>query len=80
MAIPALVALRSLTPDAREVFEGHLKRVRERPTTPRGDGMLPARRPDGQDSVNASPTMPAVRVLPSSGSMRTKEPVRRDAA
>lgn len=51
-----------------------------RASPPRGDGTLPARRPDGQDAVNASPTMPAVRVLPSSGSMRMKEPVRRDAA
>ncbi|MGW0880429.1 MazG-like family protein [Streptomyces sp. NPDC002671] len=34
VAITALVTLRSLTPDAREVFEAHLKGVRERPTTP----------------------------------------------
>ncbi|MGW0764698.1 MazG-like family protein [Streptomyces sp. NPDC002676] len=34
VAITALVALRTLTPDAREAFEAHLKGVRERPTTP----------------------------------------------
>ena len=31
VAITALVALRTLTPEAREVFETHLKTVRERP-------------------------------------------------
>ncbi|MFH9583531.1 MazG-like family protein [Streptomyces luteogriseus] len=30
VVITALVALRTLTPQAREVFEGHLERVRER--------------------------------------------------
>jgi NTP pyrophosphatase (non-canonical NTP hydrolase) len=30
VAITALMALRTLTPQAREVFEGHLERVRER--------------------------------------------------
>jgi NTP pyrophosphatase (non-canonical NTP hydrolase) len=30
VVITALVALRTLTPEAREVFGGHLKRVRER--------------------------------------------------
>ncbi|MFJ5994178.1 MazG-like family protein [Streptomyces sp. NPDC092370] len=30
VVITALVALRTLTPEAREVFEGHLERVRER--------------------------------------------------
>ncbi|MGW3357293.1 MazG-like family protein [Streptomyces bungoensis] len=34
VAITALVALRTLTPDAREVFAGHLERVRERPLEP----------------------------------------------
>ncbi|MER6032702.1 MULTISPECIES: MazG-like family protein [unclassified Streptomyces] len=34
VAITALVALRTLTPEAREVFEGHLTRVRERPLEP----------------------------------------------
>ncbi|MFB7510723.1 MazG-like family protein [Streptomyces broussonetiae] len=34
VTISALVALRSLTPDAREVFERHLKRVQERPLAP----------------------------------------------
>ncbi|MGW0282899.1 MazG-like family protein [Streptomyces sp. NPDC003236] len=31
VAITALIALRTLTPQAREVFERHLTRVRERP-------------------------------------------------
>ncbi|MEU0003625.1 MazG-like family protein [Streptomyces sp. NPDC006314] len=31
VAVTALVALRTLTPRAREVFEGHLKGVRDRP-------------------------------------------------
>jgi NTP pyrophosphatase (non-canonical NTP hydrolase) len=35
VAITALIALRTLTPGAREVFEGHLRRVCERPLTPR---------------------------------------------
>lgn len=30
VVITALIALRTLTPDTREVFEGHLARVRER--------------------------------------------------
>ncbi|MGW7523986.1 MazG-like family protein [Streptomyces sp. NPDC054783] len=34
VAITALVALRTLTPRAREVFEGHLEGVRERPLKP----------------------------------------------
>ncbi|KOV71062.1 MazG-like family protein [Streptomyces sp. MMG1121] len=34
VAITALVALRSLTPQAQEVFEQHLKGVRERPLSP----------------------------------------------
>ncbi|MEU2335967.1 MazG-like family protein [Streptomyces sp. NPDC006654] len=34
VVITALVALRTLTPQAREVFEGHLARVRERSLTP----------------------------------------------
>ncbi|MCZ0989535.1 MazG-like family protein [Streptomyces diastatochromogenes] len=34
VAITALVALRTLTPEAREVFEAHLKGVRARPLTP----------------------------------------------
>ncbi|MFG2358589.1 MazG-like family protein [Streptomyces sp. NPDC048521] len=34
VAITALVALRTLTPQAREVFEGHLKGVRDRPLGP----------------------------------------------
>ena len=34
VAITALVALRTLTPEAQSVFEGHLERVRERPLTP----------------------------------------------
>ncbi|MFI1070211.1 MazG-like family protein [Streptomyces puniciscabiei] len=34
VVITALVALRTLTPEAREVFEGHLKRVRDRPLEP----------------------------------------------
>ena len=34
VAITALVALRTLTPEAREVFEGHLEGVRERPLKP----------------------------------------------
>ncbi|MFJ3716311.1 MazG-like family protein [Streptomyces sp. NPDC090057] len=34
VAITALVALRTLTPEAREVFERHLTRVRERPLKP----------------------------------------------
>lgn len=34
VVITALVALRTLTPEAREVFEGHLARVRERSLTP----------------------------------------------
>ncbi|MEU0894860.1 MazG-like family protein [Streptomyces massasporeus] len=33
VVITALVALRTLTPEAREVFEGHLERVRERSLT-----------------------------------------------
>ncbi|MFS4094554.1 MazG-like family protein [Streptomyces sp. AF1A] len=36
VAITALVALRTLTPEARGVFEEHLKRVRERPLRPTG--------------------------------------------
>ncbi|MGQ5637148.1 MULTISPECIES: MazG-like family protein [unclassified Streptomyces] len=36
VVITALIALRTLTPEAREVFEGHLKRVRERPLIPEG--------------------------------------------
>ncbi|MGJ5751088.1 NTP pyrophosphatase (non-canonical NTP hydrolase) [Streptomyces puniciscabiei] len=34
VVITALVALRTLTPEAREVFEGHLRRVRDRPLEP----------------------------------------------
>ncbi|MFF8472295.1 MazG-like family protein [Streptomyces sp. NPDC015414] len=34
VAITALIALRTLTPQAREVFERHLTRVRERPLEP----------------------------------------------
>lgn len=34
VAISALVALRSLTPDAQEVFERHLKRVQDRLLAP----------------------------------------------
>ncbi|MFF7973947.1 MazG-like family protein [Streptomyces sp. NPDC007905] len=34
VAITALVALRTLTPQAREVFESQLRRVRERPLAP----------------------------------------------
>ncbi|MFE5400877.1 MazG-like family protein [Streptomyces sp. NPDC056580] len=34
VAITALVALRTLTPDAQGVFERHLTRVRERPLEP----------------------------------------------
>ncbi|MET8583278.1 MazG-like family protein [Streptomyces collinus] len=34
VAITALVALRTLTPDADEVFDSHLTRVRDRPLTP----------------------------------------------
>ncbi|MEV5796596.1 MazG-like family protein [Streptomyces collinus] len=34
VAITALVALRTLTPDADEVFDSHLTRVRERPLRP----------------------------------------------
>ncbi|MEU5531950.1 MazG-like family protein [Streptomyces sp. NPDC020362] len=34
VVITALVALRTLTPQAREVFERHLKRVRDRPLRP----------------------------------------------
>ncbi|AKJ13531.1 hypothetical protein ABB07_26920 [Streptomyces incarnatus] len=34
VVITALVALRTLTPEAREVFEGHLARVRDRPLEP----------------------------------------------
>lgn len=34
VVITALVALRTLTPQAREVFEQHLKRVRDRPLGP----------------------------------------------
>ncbi|MER6469570.1 MazG-like family protein [Streptomyces collinus] len=34
VAITALVALRTLTPDAAEVFDSHLTGVRERPLTP----------------------------------------------
>ncbi|MFG2632691.1 MazG-like family protein [Streptomyces sp. NPDC048362] len=34
VAITALVALRALTPRAREVFEGHLSGVRDRPLGP----------------------------------------------
>ncbi|MEU4032894.1 MazG-like family protein [Streptomyces collinus] len=34
VAITALVALRTLTPHAGEVFDSHLTRVRERPLTP----------------------------------------------
>ncbi|MFF5024574.1 MazG-like family protein [Streptomyces collinus] len=34
VAITALVALRTLTPQADEVFDSHLTRVRERPLTP----------------------------------------------
>ncbi|MEV6111669.1 MazG-like family protein [Streptomyces sp. NPDC052109] len=36
VAITALVALRTLTPRAREVFEGHLRGVRDRPLGPTG--------------------------------------------
>ncbi|MDT7844746.1 MazG-like family protein [Streptomyces justiciae] len=35
VVITALIALRTLTPDAREVFVGHLERVRERSLGPR---------------------------------------------
>ena len=35
VVITALIALRTLTPDAREVFAGHLERVRERSLGPR---------------------------------------------
>ncbi|MGW7817996.1 MazG-like family protein [Streptomyces puniciscabiei] len=34
VVITALVALRTLTPEAREVFEGHLARVSARPLRP----------------------------------------------
>ncbi|ANP54697.1 NTP pyrophosphatase (non-canonical NTP hydrolase) [Streptomyces griseochromogenes] len=34
VVITALVALRTLTPDAQEVFERHLRRVRDRPLGP----------------------------------------------
>ncbi|MFE3634340.1 MazG-like family protein [Streptomyces cellostaticus] len=34
VAITALVALRTLTPEAQGVFERHLERVRERPPAP----------------------------------------------
>ncbi|MFY4720089.1 MazG-like family protein [Streptomyces sp. LaBMicrA B280] len=34
VVITALVALRTLTPEPRDVFERHLKRVRERPLRP----------------------------------------------
>ncbi|MFF3919379.1 MazG-like family protein [Streptomyces sp. NPDC001852] len=34
VVITALVALRTLTPEAREVFEGHLTRVSARPLRP----------------------------------------------
>jgi len=34
VAITALIALRSLTPEARDVFERHLKGVRDRPMKP----------------------------------------------
>ncbi|MFJ9818060.1 MazG-like family protein [Streptomyces sp. NPDC101151] len=34
VAITALVALRTLTPDAQEVFDAHLKGVRDRPLAP----------------------------------------------
>lgn len=34
VVITALVALRTLTPQARQVFAGHLERVRERPLGP----------------------------------------------
>ncbi|GHD98141.1 MazG-like family protein [Streptomyces alanosinicus] len=36
VVITALVALRTLTPETREVFERHLQRVRERPLGPTG--------------------------------------------
>ncbi|MEU4462248.1 MazG-like family protein [Streptomyces sp. NPDC024017] len=36
VAITALMALRTLTPEAREVFGGHLRRVRERSLGPQG--------------------------------------------
>ncbi|MEV4787655.1 MazG-like family protein [Streptomyces tuirus] len=35
VAITALVALRTLTPEAREVFGGHVERVRERSLGPK---------------------------------------------
>ncbi|MEU6281433.1 MazG-like family protein [Streptomyces sp. NPDC047028] len=38
VAITALIALRTLTPEARTVFEGHLERVRRRSLGPR-DGV-----------------------------------------
>ncbi|MBL1081039.1 MazG-like family protein [Streptomyces actinomycinicus] len=34
VVITALVALRTLTPEAREVFETHLRKVRDRPLGP----------------------------------------------
>ena len=37
VALTALVALRTLTPDAREVFTAHLERVRERSLGPGPD-------------------------------------------